>query len=188
MKKSTMRQLGQSVAQQEAAASNPEDSGSSPELAPKIPSLYCTICQQAIPAERARRQTATCTEGCKNKLDAVRMEQRRSRKCAYCLHPATPEERELFRVWRAERGDVRSADPVKRDKATASKRDLERTLKACVVMLEVARDEIAASETLNDEDRKPDLNTMDSQSKADYEEFETLIQRARKLIDTKGDG
>jgi ribosomal protein L37AE/L43A len=117
----------------------------------------------------------------------VRIEQRRSRKCPHCLHPSSPEEREQFRIWRVEKGDIRSADPVKRDKSTANRRDLERALKAAVRLLEDERDLIAQSHTTNDENGKPDLATMDELGRSAYEKLDSEIQRFKKLIDTKAE-
>lgn len=80
--------------------------------------IFCTICTSQIPSPRDTRQTSTCSETCKNRLDAIRAEQRRSRKCTHCLSPSTPEERELFREWRASRGDVKGTVIVKRGERT----------------------------------------------------------------------
>ena len=71
--------------------------------------LHCTVCAKVIPETRATRQTATCSEKCKDRLDTIRKLQRQNRKCAYCLHPSSAEERELYRVWRAERGEIARA-------------------------------------------------------------------------------
>lgn len=91
--------------------------------------LFCTICQDPIPEGRATRQTATCSEKCKNKLDTIRANQRKARKCPYCLHPATPEEREEFRLWRQNRGDRKVAfEP--RERTGATKHQLRDALKA----------------------------------------------------------
>jgi predicted nucleic acid-binding Zn ribbon protein len=69
--------------------------------------LFCTICNGRIPEGRMTRQTATCSEPCKDKLDAMRARQRANRKCPHCLHPSSPEEREEFRLWRIDRRDVK---------------------------------------------------------------------------------
>src|ERR1700678_2553460 len=64
------------------------------ELPPQSIILHCMICLQPLSETRSRRATSTCSEKCKDRLDALRAEQRCSRKCPHCLHPSTPEERE----------------------------------------------------------------------------------------------
>jgi hypothetical protein len=90
--------------------------GKQPEPAADSDEIYCVVCKHPIPGFRARRQTATCSEKCKNKLDVIRERQRAAKKCPACLHPSTPEEREEYRIWRAERGDIRSVARVVRRK------------------------------------------------------------------------
>jgi endogenous inhibitor of DNA gyrase (YacG/DUF329 family) len=90
--------------------------------------LHCTICANPIPEPRARRQTATCSEKCKNRLDTVRQHQREARKCPACLNPSTPEERTLFRAWRAHQGQI-SLIQVKRDRTLPNKEDMALALK-----------------------------------------------------------
>lgn len=112
--------------------------------------LHCTICQQEIPEARARRGTSTCSESCKNKFDRIRAEQRALRKCPHCLHPSTPEERSEFRVWRAERGDNKSAHPTgPRDHTLPNKNLILSTLRKATQALREERDAIQqALETL----------------------------------------
>jgi predicted nucleic acid-binding Zn ribbon protein len=98
--------------------------------------LHCTVCQKPISAERASRQSTVCGEKCKNKLAAIRAEQRRGRKCTVCLHPSTPEERELFRAWRAERGDITRAVPLSRDRSLPNKNILRKALREAAGTLE----------------------------------------------------
>jgi predicted nucleic acid-binding Zn ribbon protein len=96
---------------------------------PASEGLFCTICTDPIPSGRDQRQTATCSEKCKNRLDAIRAAQRAARKCSHCLHPSTPEERASWREWRASRGDLkrgatkgtvdRSGGPTKQELAVA---------------------------------------------------------------------
>lgn len=102
--------------------------------------IFCVICQDPIPEARARRQTSTCSEKCKNKLDAIRDRQRAARKCPLCLHPSTPEERAEFRLWRAQRGDVRTSDR----RAPGDKRDMERTLRRAIKALSGEKDRLKA--------------------------------------------
>lgn len=103
---------------------------------PATQPLFCTICGGEIAEPRRQRQTATCSEVCKNRLDLVRGAQRAKRKCPKCLHPSSPQERELFRRWRASRGDVKEIAPIPRDRAMPWKRDLQRGLKASLAVIE----------------------------------------------------
>jgi predicted nucleic acid-binding Zn ribbon protein len=107
--------------------------------------LHCTICQAAIDPVRARRQTSTCSEKCKNRLDVIRAHQRATKRCPYCLNPSTPEERAAFRVWRAERGDLRSATKVKRDFTLPSKTDMRFVMMRAIHALTEERDRLTAA-------------------------------------------
>ena len=109
--------------------------------------LHCTICTRAIPEGRDRRQTATCSETCKNRLDEIRAQQRADRRCPACLHPSSPEERDEFRLWRAQRArnapgeagrslDVRSPVREPRDGSTASRRALASGLRQALKALD----------------------------------------------------
>lgn len=106
--------------------------------------LHCTICQEPIPDARARRQTSTCSEKCKNRLDAIRAHQRASKRCPYCLHPSTPEEREAFRLWRVERGEVRSANKYNRDAALPPRQAMVRILRKAILAIAEERDRVKA--------------------------------------------
>ena len=170
----------------EAAALNPQDSGSIPDFSPKIPILHCTICRAPIEEKRARRQTATCGEPCKDRLDAVRKEQRRNTKCPSCLHPSSPEEREEFRLWRATRGDLRTAEFVPRDKSTAYKSELTKALRAAVALLEGQLDVIVDSNCPRAPGGIPLLEAMDELAQVAYEKLDSEIQRFKKLLDSKG--
>jgi hypothetical protein len=149
----------------------------------RISSLYCTVCRIEIEPSRARRQTATCGEKCKDQLDQVRILQRRDRKCPHCLHPSNNAEREEYRRWRASRGDRRHSEPARKDTSISNRRDLQRALKAAVALLEEERDLIAESGSVHDEDGKPDLATMDDQSRTGYDEKNAKIQGFKKLLD-----
>ena len=149
----------------------------------QIPSLYCTVCRMEIEPSRARRQTATCGEKCKDQLDQIRILQRRRSRCPKCLHPSTDAEREEYRRWRASRGDIRHSEPVQKDTSISNRRDLQRALKATVAMLVDERDRIAESGSVHDEDGKPDLATMDEMNRAAYDEMDAKIQRFKKLLD-----
>ncbi len=106
--------------------------------------LLCTICGSQIPEGRDRRQTATCSEPCKDKLDGIRARQRASRRCTHCLHPSTPAQREDFRLWQAERGMIKNAELIPRDHSGPTKRALKdairgarETLKATLALCTV---------------------------------------------------
>lgn len=104
--------------------------------------LFCQICQQPIAEPRAQRQTSTCSEKCKNRLDTIRANQRRVRKCPYCLHPGTPSEREEFRKWRESRGDSKVAFQP-RDRTGTTKHDLRDAVKSATGHLEHVNDLLA---------------------------------------------
>ena len=149
------------------------------------PTRFCTICRDAIPEKRATRNTATCTEKCKDALDQIKIEQRRLKMCPHCLHPASPAEREEFRRWRADRGNVKSAEPVRRDGSIAHKQDLERALKAAVKLLEAERDRIADGRCVKGENGIAELTTMDALARPDYEKLDSEIRRLKNLVDKK---
>jgi predicted nucleic acid-binding Zn ribbon protein len=50
---------------------------------PSEETLHCIICQSRIDPVRARRQTSTCSEKCKNRLDVIRAHQRATTRCPY---------------------------------------------------------------------------------------------------------
>jgi predicted nucleic acid-binding Zn ribbon protein len=112
---------------------------------PSEETLHCIICQSRIDPVRARRQTSTCSEKCKNRLDVIRAHQRATKRCPYCLNPSTPEERASFRVWRAERGDLRSATKVKRDFTLPSKTDMRHVMQRAINALTEERDRLTAA-------------------------------------------
>ena len=136
--------------------------------------LHCAICTRAIPEARAMRQTATCSEKCKDRLDTIRANQRRNRKCTHCLHPSTPHERALFRKWREANGDLKVADSAPRDRSLASKQLLREGLQSALHHLRLQADRLAsqiASEAL-----QTDL-------KAYYGGYETRAE-AQKALET----
>lgn len=94
-----------------------------------IETIYCNICQKPLDDARAKRMTSVCSEACKDKLDALRLRQKAAKRCPKCLHPSTPEEREAFRLWRAERGDVHSAAAVVRDSTLPNRRAMASVLR-----------------------------------------------------------
>lgn len=126
--------------------SEPQERQEEAAQAPQEPSeiLHCTICQKVIPETRARRQTSTCSEKCKNRLDVIRAHQRAAKRCPSCLSPSTPEERESYRLWRVDRGDLRSAGQIKRDRTLPSKTDMRHALQRAIYALTEQRDTLQA--------------------------------------------
>lgn len=114
-----------------------------PATAPDAGTLHCIICQAPIPEARARRQTATCSEKCKNRLDTIRAHQRAAKRCPACLVPSTPAEREAFRAWRADRGDIKSSTLVKRDTSLPAKQEMRAAMLQAITALKSERDRLA---------------------------------------------
>lgn len=140
-------------------------------------SLYCVICRKQIDPKRATRPTATCSEVCKNRLDTIKANQRKARKCPHCLHPSTPEEREQFRLWRADRGEVRSTAPTQRDRTLPNKNLLMRALKSAVTQAKHWEEELRATlDTAEDEEARANLA-------AKLEKLSDRVQDWRSLVD-----
>ena len=152
--------------------------------------IRCSVCTRPIPAPRCYRNTQTCSEGCKDKLDAKRERQRAQKRCAACLHPSTPEERQDFRLWRADRAsrlgagrtELDKISPVKqtRDHTLANKRDLVAALKSAIRIAEQA-----AAQILDGCASQNDPATLKDQPRAHYEELMAAAARFRKLVDKK---
>lgn len=102
--------------------------------------LFCSICTAEIPEARARRRTQTCSEKCKNKLDAIRERQSADRKCPLCLHPSSQEERASFRQWRVSRGELKSAVAVPRELVFSAKHKLRDALRTDIKLFEHCAD------------------------------------------------
>ena len=167
--------------------------------------LLCTICGNPIPEERARLQTATCSEPCKNKLDVIRAHQRASKKCPACLHPSTPEERAEFRAWRVDRGERASIQPDTRDHSMASKYRMRESLKKAATAirgeLQASKAQLEASRPLetklepgaehpgdeSKEDRRARRVAEEAQDKlrAKIERFTTLLSEIESLLPSK---
>lgn len=123
------------------------DSGSLAEalgLTDDSDALFCVVCTNPIPEGRNRRQTATCSEKCKNRLDTIRAHQKASKRCPACLHPSTPEERAEFRAWRAQRGDIRSPEIIKRDTILPNKGKMKEAMQRAINALQSEADRITA--------------------------------------------
>jgi hypothetical protein len=67
--------------------------------------LRCVICGEALPS--SRRTIGDHAGACHKVRVLYRRFIIQLTKCISCLHPATPEEREEFKRWRHERGDLR---------------------------------------------------------------------------------
>lgn len=82
----------------------------------------CMVCGDPIPERRARARKETCGKpACGIALKQWRRAVLESKKCPACYHPSTPEEREDFRQWRRERGQIqrRAGNPHGKKPKTA---------------------------------------------------------------------
>lgn len=68
--------------------------------------LRCTVCAEPLPD--SRRAVGDHAGACHKVRVLHRRYSIQRRKCISCLHPATPAEREAFKQWRRERGDIRA--------------------------------------------------------------------------------
>lgn len=166
---------------------NPQSSES-----PASDGLFCTICQEPIPPGRDQRQTATCSEKCKNRLDTIRANQRERRKCPHCLKPSTPDERQEFREWRASRGDLkRGATKGTVDRSGgARKQALLLTLKAVLPLLVAEHDRILAelpSNALQGIARRAEENTLPRRGSSEISKLTYWIPKIETLLDTAVD-
>lgn len=67
--------------------------------------LFCIVCREPIPLERAVRGSNTHAEECRKHRDAMKRAQVDKKKCRHCMKPSTAEERKLFQKWRREQPD-----------------------------------------------------------------------------------
>lgn len=84
--------------------------------------IHCAVCGDPLPEHRARARRETCGKReCGIKLKQFRKMTIEVRKCPTCYHPSTPEEREDFKQWRKERGQIqrRRGNPHGRKPKTA---------------------------------------------------------------------
>jgi len=153
----------------------------------EIDPIFCTVCTNQIEPKRARRQTATCSEKCKDKLDAIRARQRDDRRCPHCLHPSTPGERAHYRKWRVACGDVQTVDQVKRTGELPFKRDLMKALKGSLRLLEEDRARIIESGCPKDGNGNPVPSEMLPEFKRDYDRLISQINESEKLLTPKPD-
>jgi hypothetical protein len=69
----------------------------------------CIVCTEPVSLKRSRgRSKATCSPVCNDVLKRWRIYVVQTSRCPNCYHPSSPEERDLFRQWRKDRGDRRS--------------------------------------------------------------------------------
>ena len=150
--------------------------------------LYCCICTQPIPDKRATRQTSTCSEKCKNKLDAVRADQRRDRKCPFCLHPSTPEERLLFRAFMVSLGKRRSEVVTTRERTPneTPRHLLRKALREAMSLLEANLDHFPALDSGNAVETIPEAKGAGLKERVSREMLVEKIKQFKMLIDTKG--
>ena len=151
--------------------------------------LHCTICTDPIEEKRARRNTATCSEACKDRLDFIRAKQRESKRCPHCLSPSTPEEREEFRIWRSQRpkteGDrlaLKAPDKHGRDTTLEPKQKMLRVLRAGVKLAKAHRLELYTSYLISGAEQKLD-NIEDERVRDDLSSIEGFLDRASKILD-----
>lgn len=141
--------------------------------------IYCAICRKLIPEARRTRPTAVCSEPCKDKLDNIRKNQRMMRKCPHCLHPSTPKEREAYRVWRVDRGEIRSLKKVKRDDTLQAKNQLIEGLKTALRMAEDEINFLTAYQTAHPID--PELNGSLSPEAVESTWIERRLTRSKEF-------
>jgi hypothetical protein len=67
--------------------------------------LSCTVCREPLPI--SRRAVGDHAGACHKVRVLHRKYAIRLARCISCLHPSTPEERELFKAWRRSRGELR---------------------------------------------------------------------------------
>lgn len=154
--------------------------------------VRCAICPQILSESRVRRRSRTCSERCKDRLDFILAKLRDEKMCTHCLKPTTPEEREEFRLWRAQRprtkgdrGALRSATVVARDSSLASKKDMLTQLRKSTRQLSERRDWVAMSSAVAPppgEELDPDT-IISPTARAEYDALTTLIQRNQELLD-----
>ena len=72
------------------------------------PIMHCILDSKPISEARVARRAVTCSAECARRLATLRREMVEARRCHYCHHPSTPEERKDFARWRRERGQLKS--------------------------------------------------------------------------------
>lgn len=67
----------------------------------RIEPLHCVICTREISLERTMRKSVTCSEEHAKELKERRRRLRNANICRQCGRPATPEQIESWKQWRA---------------------------------------------------------------------------------------
>lgn len=65
--------------------------------------VFCVVDGVEVPDDRKKRRSITCSDACAKIRNVYLREKKELKKCKYCGNPSTPEERDDFRLWRAER-------------------------------------------------------------------------------------
>lgn len=66
----------------------------------------CCVCGADIPEDRQVRRKRTCSDEHTKHMNQFRRFQQSKIRCSSCGRPSSPEEREDYKRWRAERGEV----------------------------------------------------------------------------------
>jgi hypothetical protein len=166
----------------------------------EIPSqLFCQICQQPMPAEKAKRRSNTCgSKDCVNSLRRFRAALLQTGKCPYCYHPSTPEEWDLFRkfrVWYAKQNDTTLQAWLHETSGStlrALTRKLAKALGDAAAILETRKAEILESGTLARSGGKPDPTMLPVSTQREIAEldallgdFHPMLEAARQVLPEK---
>ena len=65
--------------------------------------VFCVVDGVEVPDDRKKRRSITCSDACAARRNSYLREKKELKKCKYCGTPSSPEERDEFRQWRAER-------------------------------------------------------------------------------------
>ena len=62
--------------------------------------VFCVVCREQVPEDRKRRRATTCSKLCAQRRDKYLRAKTNAKKCRFCGHPCTPEDRASYRAWR----------------------------------------------------------------------------------------
>ena len=162
-----------------------------PEINPLIPDGIekfrprCIVCTEFVPAKRSTgRSKDTCSPECHKVLRMYRKHCVQKTRCPACFHPATSEERELFKKWRRERGELRNGRG--RPPKIGRVEQLINALSEAVEVFREYRQELIEVSTTKDEQGNSKLDSLEEIDAKDVAVLEERIGRFEKLIDTKG--
>lgn len=158
---------------------------------PEIPTqLFCQVCGQDIPEDKAKRRSNTCGEKeCVNALRRFRANILTSGKCPHCYHPSSPEEWAQFRQWRqwvANQNDTTLQGFMKATSGMtlrAMTRKLATGLGAALKAVETRRDIILHQSTLATlpEESRKEIAVLDDQ----ILEWGQLLDAAKQVLPEK---